>query len=200
MELSEEGLPVSWLEQFRSWLEDAVQANLAEPYAMVLGTSTPQGRPSARSVLLRGVDQAGFVCHTNYNSRKGREVEANPFASLLFPWYALGRQVVVDGRVERLNAEQSDAYFAGRPHGSKLSALASPQSQLIPSRKVLEERHASLRAEYPPGAPVPRPQHWGGLLIVPESVEFWQARLNRLHDRLRYRKQGDVWTVERLAP
>jgi len=190
----------SWLEKFLLWLEDALRAEVPEPYAMVLATATREGKPSTRSVLLRGVDQGGFVFHTNYSSRKGREAAENPAASLLFPWYGLHRQVVADGRVERLGAAESDAYFAARPHLSKLSALASPQSQVIASRKVLEARHAELLAEFPPGVPVPRPAHWGGLRLVPDAVEFWQARPNRLHDRLRHRRAGEGWVVERLAP
>jgi pyridoxamine 5'-phosphate oxidase len=199
-QLSEETLASTWVAQFELWLDDAVKAGIAEPFAMVLSTATPDGRPSVRSVLLRAVNESGFVCHTNYNSRKGRELAANPNAALVFPWYDLGRQVVVDGRVERLGTEESDLYFASRPHLSRLSALVSPQSQVIESRKVLEARHAELKRQYPEGVPVPRPPHWGGLRIVPEAVEFWQARPNRLHDRLRYRRDGDQWVTERLAP
>jgi pyridoxamine 5'-phosphate oxidase len=198
--LTEAGLAGTWLEQFRVWQQDAVDAGLAEPYAMVLATATSDGRPGARSVLLRGVDEAGFVCHTNYTSRKGREIAENPAASLLFPWYDLGRQVVVDGRAESLSAAESDAYWEIRPFDSRLGALASPQSQVIPGRQMLEDRHAELRRQFPPGSHVPRPEHWGGLRIVPEAVEFWQARPNRLHDRLRFRRSGGSWTVERLAP
>ncbi|HEX2054069.1 MAG TPA: pyridoxamine 5'-phosphate oxidase [Actinomycetota bacterium] len=198
--LDVQDLAGTWLAQFTLWMEEVVQAGPAEPYAMVLATATPDGKPSIRSVLLRGVDESGFVCHTNYNSRKGREVAVNPRASLLFPWYSLSRQVVVDGRVERVSAEESDDYFASRPHGSKLGALASPQSEVIRSRSVLEDRHRALSERYPPGTQVPRPEHWGGLRIVPDSVEFWQARPNRLHDRLRYRREADRWLIERLAP
>lgn len=197
--LSEETLASTWVAQFELWLDDAVKAGLAEPFAMVLSTATPEGRPSVRSVLLRAVSESGFDCHTNYNSRKGREVEANPVAALLFPWYDLGRQVVVDGRVERLGPEESDAYFASRPHLSRLSALVSPQSQVVESRKILEDRHAELRRKYE-GKPVTRPAHWGGLRIVPDAVEFWKARPNRLHDRLRFRREGGTWVTERLAP
>lgn len=198
--LAEGDLAATWLEQFQLWQQEAIDGGLTEPFAMVLATATPEGRPGARSVLLRGVDEAGFVCHTNYTSRKGRELAANPAASLVFPWYDLGRQVVVDGRVERLGAAESDAYWETRPFGSRLSALASPQSQVIPDRKVLEERHAELQAQFPPGSRIPRPDRWGGLRIVPDAVEFWQARPNRLHDRLRFRRVETGWIVERLAP
>ena len=197
--LSEDDLAPTWAQQFDRWLKDALEARLAEPYAMVVSTSTPQGRPSVRSVLLRGVSEAGFVFHTNYTSRKGQELAANPAAALVFPWYVIGRQVVVDGNVEVLDAAESDAYWASRPQGSQLSALASPQSQVIESREELEGRRATLFDKYGTGQ-VPRPSRWGGLKLVPTAVEFWQAGPDRLHDRLRYRLEDGAWLVERLAP
>jgi pyridoxamine 5'-phosphate oxidase len=197
--LSENNLASTWFEQFDRWLKDALGAELAEPYAMVVSTATPEGRPSVRSVLLRGVSEAGFVFHTNYTSRKGRELAANPAAALLFPWYELRRQVVVDGDIEVLGAAESDAYWASRPQGSQLSALASPQSQVIGSREELEGLRAIMFDKYGTG-PVPRPSHWGGFRVVPTAVEFWQAGTDRMHDRLRYRLDGGTWLVERLAP
>lgn len=197
--LSENNLASTWFEQFDRWLTDALGADLAEPYAMVVSTATPEGRPGVRSVLLRGVSEAGFVFHTNYTSRKGRELAANPAAALLFPWYELRRQVVVDGNIEVLGAAESDAYWASRPQGSQLSALASPQSQVIGSREELEGLRAIMFDKYGTG-PVPRPSHWGGFRVVPTAVEFWQAGTDRMHDRLRYRLNGGTWLVERLAP
>ena len=197
--LTESTLAATWLEQFSGWLEDAITAEVAEPYAMVVSAATPGGRPSVRTVLLRGISESGFVFHTNYASRKGQELAANPPVALLFPWYDLGRQVVVDGYAEVLDAAESDAYWATRPQGSQLSALASPQSQVIESREELEGRRATLFDKYGEG-PVPRPSHWGGFRVVPTAVEFWQAGANRLHDRLRYRRDVDTWIIERLAP
>jgi pyridoxamine 5'-phosphate oxidase len=198
--LDEHDLAPTWLEQFERWLDDAVEAPLPEPNAMVVATATPDGRPSARTVLLKVVDERGFVFYTNLDSRKGREAAENPAASLVFAWLPLHRQVVVTGRVEPVDEAEADAYFAARPRGSQLGALASPQSQVIASRAVLDQARAQLERRYPPDAPVPRPRHWGGLRVVPDSVEFWQGRPDRLHDRLRFRRAEDGWTVERLAP
>ncbi len=180
-------------------MDEALNAGIAEPYGMVVSTASPDGRPGSRSVLLRGVSQAGFDFHTNYDSRKGRELAANPAVSLLMPWYDLGRQVVVDGSAERLSSAQSDTYWATRPRPSQLSALASPQSRVIGSRDELEGRRARLLEEYGED-PVPRPPHWGGFRVAPTAVEFWQAGINRMHDRLRFRLEGGTWIVERLAP
>ena len=167
---------------------------------MTLATATPDGRPSARMVLLKGVDARGFAFFTNYESRKGAELAANPRAALVFFWVQLERQVRVEGRVERLSAEESDAYFASRPEGSQLGAWASQQSAVLPDRGPLEARYEELRAQYE-GQEVPRPTFWGGFRVVPETVEFWQGRVNRLHDRLRYRRQDDgSWVIERLSP
>jgi pyridoxamine 5'-phosphate oxidase len=186
--------------QFRRWLDDASAANLVEPSAMTLATAGADGVPSARMLLLRGVDQRGFVFYTNYESRKAAELAANPRAALVFWWGELQRQVRVEGRVQRTSHEESAAYFRTRPPGSRLGAWASPQSRVIPSRAVLDERVAELAARHP-GGDIPLPPFWGGYRLVPEVVELWQGRPNRLHDRLRYtRAPGGGWRIERLAP
>jgi pyridoxamine 5'-phosphate oxidase len=197
--LSEGELAPTWLEQLRVWLGEA--AELAEPNAMVLATAAADGRPSGRTVLLKGLDERGLRFFTNLESRKARELRANPAACVVFPWTDLQRQVTVTGTVEELAAAESDAYFATRPYGSQLGAMASPQSQVIDSREVLENTRAELAALHPEGSDVPRPERWGGLCLVPDAVEFWQGRADRLHDRLRYRREdGGRWVVERLGP
>lgn len=199
--LSEDDLAATWLEQFEAWFEAALTAGIPEPNAMVLATADGDGAPGARTVLLRGFDERGFRFNTNYGSRKGRELDANPRAALLFPWYAQQRQVLIDGDVERLSAAESDEYFAKRPRASRIAAGASPQSEPIESRAWLEARFAEAEAEYAADEQVPRPDHWGGFLVVPRTVEFWQGRHNRMHDRLRYRRTDTgAWVVERLAP
>jgi pyridoxamine 5'-phosphate oxidase len=203
--LTEAELARDWVTQFRRWFGDAVRAAAAgairEPNAMVLATATPAGRPSARTVLLKSYDARGFVFFTNYGSRKGRELAANPYASLVFPWYPLERQVVVGGTVERTSRAESAAYFRTRPRGSQLGAWASPQSEVIPSREPLDTAVAEIAARWPEGVDIPVPDGWGGLRVLPDTVEFWQGRPNRLHDRLRFARQPDGgWTVERLAP
>lgn len=188
-------------QQFQRWLADAVAADLPEPNAMVLATAGADGAPGARMVLLKGLDERGLAFYTNLRSRKGREVAENPRATLVLAWLSLQRQVVVDGRVEPVGGREADEYFASRPHGARLAALASPQSEPIGSREVLERRHAELAGRHPEGSPVPRPGWWGGLRVVPASVELWQGREDRLHDRLRYRCAGSgEWVIERLAP
>jgi pyridoxamine 5'-phosphate oxidase len=186
--------------QFGRWFDDANAANLVEPSAMTLATAGADGVPSARMVLLRGVDQRGFVFYTNYESRKAAELAANPRAALVFWWGELQRQVRVEGRVQRTSHEESAAYFRTRAPGSRLGAWASPQSRVIPSRAVLDERVAELEARHPDGD-IPLPPFWGGYRLVPEVIELWQGRPNRLHDRLRYTRAADgAWRIERLAP
>jgi pyridoxamine 5'-phosphate oxidase len=196
--LEEADLAPTWLQQFERWFADAVAAPLIEPNAMVVATAASEGRPSARTVLLKGVDDRGFVFYTNLYSRKGREARANPHAAIVFPWHDMGRQVLVNGAVEEASAEESDAYFATRPRDAQLGAHASPQSRVIASRDELDRALEEVSARYVDD--VPRPENWGGLRVVPDTVEFWQGRLHRLHDRLRYRREADGWVVERLAP
>ena len=187
------------LRQFTRWFEQVRDTEL-DPTAMVLATATPDGRPSARTVLLKGIDERGFVFYTNYESRKAREMEATGRASLLFVWQSLERQVRIDGAVERVSPAESDAYFDSRPLESRLSVYASRQSEAIESRDVLEEAFERAKRSYGVG-PVPRPAWWGGYRVVPDEFEFWQGRASRLHDRLRYVKNGDGgWRRERLAP
>ena len=186
--------------EFAAWFADAVAAGEILPEAMTLATSTRSGEPSARMVLLRGVDERGFGFFTNYDSQKGRELAENPRASLVIYWPKLGRQVRVAGPVVKQSVEESTAYFHNRPVASQLSALASPQSQVVPSRTVLEDSVAALSKRYE-GGPVPLPQNWGGYRVIPQSIEFWQHRENRLHDRIRYSRQSKgSWRIERLAP
>jgi pyridoxamine 5'-phosphate oxidase len=187
------------LVQFQRWFSEAVAAGVPEPEAMTLATSTPLGDVSARMVLLRGVDERGFRFFTNRDSRKGRDLAANPRAALVFHWHALGRQVRISGRVHETSTEESAAYFATRPRGSQLSAWASEQSEPIGSRAELERRVVEVAARFE-GVEVPPPPRWGGYVVEPEEIEFWQRRLDRLHDRLRYARRGDAWVLERLMP
>lgn len=186
------------LAQFRKWFGEAVAAGLVEPNAMVLGT-TDGKRPSSRSVLLKAYDERGFVFFTNYESRKARDIAADANVSLLFPWYALERQVGVIGRAERISAADSLAYFVSRPHGSRLGAWVSQQSEVITSRKFLEMKWDEMKRKFADGE-IPLPSFWGGFRVVPSEVEFWQGRENRLHDRFRYTRSGGAWMIERLAP
>ena len=187
------------LEQFRRWHADAEAAGIRMPGAMALATASPDGAPSLRMVLLKGADEQGFVFFTAYVSRKAGELEGNPRAALLFYWDPLGRQVRVEGAVERVGDRESDSYFATRPRGAQLAASASRQSSLLSGREELDERVVELAAAYD-GTDVPRPEHWGGYRLVPQVYEFWQHREDRLHDRLRYRRDGGRWVVERLSP
>jgi pyridoxamine 5'-phosphate oxidase len=197
--LSEADVDPDPVVQFGRWFDDARAADLVEPSAMTLATASADGVPSARMVLLRGVDQRGFVFYTNYESRKAAELAANPRAALVFWWGALQRQVRVEGPVQPTSQEESAAYFRTRPPASRLSAWASPQSRVIPDREVLDRRVAELAARHPDGD-VPLPPFWGGYRLVPEVVELWQQRPNRLHDRLRYTRTPGGWRIERLAP
>jgi pyridoxamine 5'-phosphate oxidase len=197
--LREEDVDRDPLRQFAAWFQAASDAGVRAPEAAVIATASADGAPSARIVLVKQFDERGFVLFTNYNSRKGFELAANPRAALLFYWDVLGRQVRIEGPVRRTTAEESAAYVGTRPRGSQLSALASPQSRPVASREALEQRVAELAAEYEGQAP-PLPEAWGGFRVAPESYEFWQHREDRLHDRLRYQRRAGDWVLERLAP
>ena len=196
--LDESAVLADPLAQFAHWYDDAQKAELTMPNAMALATVSRAHKPSQRVVLLKGVDAGGFVFYTDYHSRKGREIDGNPQAALLFAWLPLERQIRIEGTLTRVQAAESDAYFATRPLGSRHAAIASPQSAVIANRAALEQRYtAAVRTT---GDTPPRPPHWGGYRLMPLEMEFWQGRENRLHDRLVYRKTGDGWKMERLAP
>ena len=197
-ELEEGEAALDPLRQFETWMGEAFAAKVPEPNAMTLATVGEDGRPSTRIVLIKGCDARGIVWFTNYDSRKGRELAVHPFAALQFHWVELERVVRIEGSVERVDAAESDAYFASRPLDSRLGAWASPQSEVIASRGVLVANAAKVAAKFLMNPP--RPPHWGGFRLKPETWEFWQGRKSRLHDRLRYRLDGDAWTRERLAP
>ncbi|MFI5494415.1 pyridoxamine 5'-phosphate oxidase [Actinoplanes sp. NPDC051859] len=198
--LLETDLAATWSEQFARWFADALEYALPEPNAMIVATADPGGRPSARTVLLKDFDERGFVFFTNYTSRKGVEALTNPQLSLVFPWFGMQRQVIVGGSVAKVDRAETEAYFATRPRGSRLGAWASPQSTVVPDRAAIDAGLAAVTEHFGTDDEVPAPPHWGGLRVTPETVEFWQGRSNRMHDRLRYRRVGEGWIVERLAP
>jgi pyridoxamine 5'-phosphate oxidase len=197
--MDERDLDPDPLRQFEAWFDEARDTDVEVPEAMALATATPAGRPSARMVLLKAADERGFTFHTNYESRKGGELAANPQAALLFHWRPLGRQVRVEGRVERVSPDESEAYFRTRPLGSRLAAWASPQSRPLSSRAELERLYEEASARFP-GEDVPLPPNWGGFRLVPDAYEFWQHAENRLHDRVRYERDDANWGRVRLAP
>jgi pyridoxamine 5'-phosphate oxidase len=197
--LTEADLDPDPIAQFRVWFAQAQAAKGAEPNAMSLATADAEGRPSVRTVLLKGLDERGFVFYTNYESDKGQALAANPRAELLFYWAELERQVRVSGSVERASRVETEAYFRSRPIGNQIGALVSPQSRVIGDRDGLERRFRELEEQYRAGD-VPLPANWGGYRVVPQTIEFWQGRASRLHDRLRYQLTGDAWVIERLAP
>lgn len=197
--LSEADLDESPIRQFARWFAEAQEAQVPEANAMILATASPDDTPAARVVLLKGFDERGFVFYTNYESAKGRDLTENPRAALTFYWPQLERQVRISGTVTRVSREESRAYFDSRPLGSRIAASLSRQSEVVPDRAYLEREFARLEAEYGEG-PVPLPEFWGGFRVEPEWVEFWQGRPSRLHDRLRYQRQGEDWVVVRLSP
>lgn len=201
-ELDESTVDPDPLTQFRSWLHDAIVAEVPEPNAMVLATASPEGVPSARTVLLKGLDERGFVFYTNLESDKARDLTANPRAALVFPWHAMERQVRVTGTVTRTSTEETAAYFASRPRESRLGAWASRQSSVVSGRNELDRAYLEAAKRWPDGTDIPLPEFWGGFRVAPTVVEFWQGRQGRLHDRVRYRRasDGEPWIIERLAP
>ena len=198
--LSERDLNSDPIAQFGVWFQQALDADLLEPNAMTLATATPDGKPTARIVLLKGVDERGFVFYTNYESQKGQQLIANPYAALVFLWDKLERQVRIEGKVVKLSRSESTEYFHSRPEASQLGAIASNQSRVIPNREVLEQKLAELKTQYQDKT-IPIPEDWGGFRVIPSRIEFWQGRPSRLHDRLVYNLQTDgSWQIQRLAP
>jgi pyridoxamine 5'-phosphate oxidase len=198
-ELSEQDVVKNPIAQFEKWFADAIEAQIYEPNVMTLATADKSGRPNARIVLLKGVDEQGFSFYTNYLSQKGKEIKKNPFACLVFFWAELERQVRIEGKIEKLDKETSEQYFHSRPIGSQIGAIASPQSQVIDDRESLEARVQELTQQYE-GKQIPKPAHWGGYIVKPTSIEFWQGRPSRLHDRIKFTLVNGSWKIERLAP
>ncbi|MCC6462499.1 MAG: pyridoxamine 5'-phosphate oxidase [Saprospiraceae bacterium] len=198
--LSETAVQPSPITQFGHWFQEALNSALPEPNAMTLASATPDGRPSARTVLLKGFDERGFVFYTNYESRKGQELDENPQAALLFTWLELERQVRIEGRVERVSVEESLAYFQSRPKGSQIGAWASPPSRVIAQRDLLEAKVQELLETFKHDEALPLPPFWGGYRVLPTHIEFWQGRESRLHDRILYSQTENGWAIERLAP
>jgi pyridoxamine 5'-phosphate oxidase len=196
----ESALAATWTEQLQSWLNQAIEANFAEPNAMVLATADSEGRPSSRTVLCKGLDERGVVFYTNYTSAKSHDLTATRYASATFPWYPLHRQVTVRGEVEKVDAKETAEYWASRPRGSQLGAWASPQSRVVEGRQPLDNALRSIERRFADVDEIPAPPHWGGWRIRPDVVEFWQGRADRMHDRLRYMRTDDGWHVERVAP
>lgn len=197
--LDEKEMPSNPLDQFRNWFEEAISSGITEPNAMTVASSTAEGKPSARVVLLKEMNDNGFIFFTNYNSRKGHELITNPFVAVVFDWHDIERQVRIEGIIEKVDENESDAYFNIRPNESKLGAWASPQSKIVSGREELEELEKSYAIRFK-GNEIPRPPHWGGFLIKPTMIEFWQGRPNRMHDRMAYYKNGSNWELRRLAP
>ena len=199
-ELSKSGMKYNPMLQFEQWMEDAIQFGMPEPNAMILATSTLEGKPSARCVLLKESNERGFVFFTNYQSRKGRELNANPFAALVFDWHEMERQIRIEGHVEKLSEKESDVYFHSRPISSQIGAWASPQSQIIDSRETLDNSFRQYEKKLIDYPSIPRPSYWGGFIVIPYLIEFWQGRPNRLHDRIVYYRNDENWQINRLAP
>ncbi|MCW2910283.1 MAG: pyridoxamine 5-phosphate oxidase [Actinomycetia bacterium] len=198
--LDEAEAPADPVVLFSRWMDDVVSAGLPEPTAMVLATVSPAGRPRARTVLLKDFGPDGFVFYTNRSSAKGQHMAGNPYVCLVFPWHPIQRQVIIEGSVQALSTSESEPYFHSRPHGSQLGAWASQQSAVLASRAELEARYQEVEARWPEGTAVPVPEFWGGYRVLPDVLEFWAGRPSRLHDRLRYRREGLDWVLERLAP
>jgi pyridoxamine 5'-phosphate oxidase len=196
----ESALAATWTDQLQSWLNQAVEANIAEPNAMVLATADSEGLPSSRTVLCKGLDERGVVFYTNYTSNKSHDLTATRYASATFPWYPLHRQVHVRGQVEKVNVKETAAYWASRPRGSQLGAWASPQSRVVEGRRSLENALHAIERRFANVEDIPAPPHWGGWRIRPDVVEFWQGREDRMHDRLVYVRTDDGWHVDRVAP
>lgn len=198
-ELMEEDISTDPIKQFEEWFKDALMAVEVEANAMTLATSTKNGRPSLRTVLLKDFDKDGFVFFTNYSSRKGKELKENPFASMLFFWKELGRQVRIEGKIEKISRDMSEEYFHSRPRDSQIAALASLQSSVIEDRNIIEKKFQRIKEEYKDKI-IPLPEIWGGYILIPYEIEFWQGRQNRMHDRILYTKTEDGWKTERLSP